>query len=146
MTIQSISNTENRIPGRDRSWIEAIFHEWGDWVWEIRDYQGYPRADAVAAAIMGAGGGKGGHRILCCDFPEGSRGKRIQMTHALWIMLPEQEQVAMWVEYVPGADDNGRVMSRVERCERIEVSEAAFEKRLQRARHRIWKWSKMGRR
>jgi hypothetical protein len=127
---------ERQIPGRDRSWIDAAFKQWGDWIWENRDFEGYPTAEHVTAFLGGAGGGAGGHRILCRDPPPW-----ITFTHAIWHRLPEHEAIAMWAEYVPGLRDDGRFWTRAEKCERLKISEEGFRKRLQRARIRIWEWS-----
>jgi hypothetical protein len=126
-----------RIPGRDRSWIEAMLKTWGDWIWENRDYEGYPTLDAIAAFIGGAGGVLTGHRIICRDPPPW-----VTLTHVLVMMLPEHEGIAVFTQYVPGVGDDGRMLSRAERCLRIGITEDAFRKRIQRAQHQIWTWSR----
>lgn len=125
-----------QVPGRDRSWIEAILETWGEWIWKNRDFEGYPTADSVASYIYGAGGGQAGHRIICRDPP-----KWITMTHVIVMMLPEHEGIAIFAKYVPGVDDDGRMLSIPARCILLGISEDAFWKRIQRATFRIWKWS-----
>jgi|SRR6185295_4098158 len=137
-----VVETPSPIPGRDRSWIDAVLHEWGDWIWKHRDYEGYPTAEHVTAFLNGAGGGIVGHRILCRDFPAGCKGLRIRTTHAVWMMLPEHEGIVVYAEYVPGVRDDGRLWTRAEKCMAVKVPEETFRKRLQRARSRIYEWSR----
>lgn len=113
---------------------------WGDWIWENRDYEGYPSSDNVAAFVGGSGGTLNGHRIICRDPPEW-----VTMTHVLVMMLPEHEGIAVFAHYVPGVDDDGLMLSVAERCSRIGVSQDAFRKRIQRAQQQIWRWSQMRR-
>lgn len=110
---------------------------WGSWIWENRDFEGYPTSDNVQAFISGAGGSMKGHRIVCRDPPPW-----VTMTHVLVMMLPEHEGVAVFAHYVPGVNDDGTTMTRSEICMRIGVKEDAFRKRIQRAQHQIWCWSR----
>lgn len=142
LAVEIEQDVERHIPGRDVSWIDALFREWGAWIWEHRNFEGYPTADSVTAFITGAGGGIGGHRVLCRDFPEGQKGKRLCMTHALYILLPEHEQQAVFAEYVPGVLESGKLWTRAEVCNRLGITEEGFRKRLQRARVRIFDWSR----
>jgi hypothetical protein len=135
--VQEAPEDDRRIPGRDRSWIEAAFKAWGDWIWENRDFEGYPTAEHVTAFLNGAGGGARGHRVLCRDCPPW-----ILFTHVIWLKLPEHEAVAVWAEYVPGVGDDGRLWTREQKCERLGIGDRAFRKRLQCARVRIWEWSR----
>jgi hypothetical protein len=130
-------SAEPTISGRDRSWVDSILKEWGEWIWENRDYEGYPSADAIANFVNGAGGSMAGHRIICRDPPEW-----VTMTHVLVMMLPESLGAAVFAEFVPGVDENGLMLSRAERCERIGVNDETFRKRLQRARAKIVGWSR----
>jgi len=132
---------EHRIPGRDRSWIDALLQRWGAWIWKYRAFEGYPTTDSIAAFLYGAGGRTNQHRILCKDPPPW-----FTLTHILVIMLPEHEGVAVFTEYVPGVDDDGRIMSRADRCAKINVNEETFRKQLQRAKVRIWEWSRVRKR
>lgn len=140
---------ELRIPGRDLSWINATLSQWGEWIWRNRHFEGYPTADAVKAFLHGAGatGNADGlpgwtpHRILCRDPPPW-----FTLTHVIVLMLPEHEGVTVFAEYVPGVDDDGRILSRAQKCAKVGVEEECFRKRLQRARQRIWDWSRRNRR
>src|SRR4051794_716020 len=49
---------------RGRSALECELEEWGKWIEDHSDYEGYPRADAVQAWIEGFGGGRSGHKVL----------------------------------------------------------------------------------
>jgi hypothetical protein len=137
LAVEVEQDVERHIPGRDRSWIDAAFKEWGAWIWESRDFEGYPTAEHVTAFLNGAGGGTRGHRVLCRDTPPW-----VTFTHAIWLRLPEHEAVAMWAEYVPGVGEDGRLWSREQKCQRLGIGEEGFRKRLQRARIRIWEWSR----
>jgi hypothetical protein len=125
------------IPGRDLSWMDSAFAAWGKWIWERRDFEGHATADPIHAYIHGAGGGMQGHRVLCKDMPPW-----IRLAHSIWLMLPEHEGVAIYAEYVPGVGDDGRLWSRAEKCLVLKITEEGFRKRLQRARGRIFEWSK----
>jgi hypothetical protein len=131
------TESDVRIPGHDRNWINAMLCTWGAWIWENRDFEGYPSSDNISAFVSGAGGSMAGHRIICRDPPQW-----VQVTHVLVMMLPEHEGVAVFAQYVPGVNDDGTTMSRAEICMRIGVSEYAFRKRIQRAQHQIWQWSR----
>lgn len=124
------------IPGRDFSWINAALEGWGNWIWDHRDFEGYPSADPISNFIYGAGGGQAGHRVLCRDMPV-----NVRMMHVVWLMLPEHEGMVVWAEYVPGVSDSGRLWTREEKCRAVKVSDDVFRQRLHRARVRIWDWS-----
>jgi hypothetical protein len=129
------------IPGREVSWVNALLSQWGAWIWENRDFEGYPSSDPITSFINGAGGSRPGHRIICRDMP-----KAVTLTHVLWLMLPEHEGVAVYAEYVPGVSETGLMWTRAQKCQVLKLSEEAFRKRLQRARIRIWEWSEQRRR
>lgn len=124
------------IPGRERSWIDAVLNQWGEWQWKRRHFEGYKTCDSVQGFLNGAGGGDFGHRILCLDPP-----RWFLLTHALYLMLPDHEKVAVFAEYVPGVGDDGRCWSREQKCLALGISDEGYRKRLQRARYRIWRWS-----
>jgi hypothetical protein len=123
-----------QIHGHDRSWLESSLNDWGHWIEEHSDYEGYPRSDAIAAWLDGAGGGgQRGHRVLCLDMPH-----RIYAMHVRVILLPEHEREAVWVQYVPQVKkETGQVWTRAEKCLRLGLNEEAFKKRLTRAKLRI---------
>ena len=135
-----------RIPGRDLSWINALFQQWGEWIWERRDEEGYPTSDSVHAFVYGAGGSSYASKVLYKDFPEGRRGDNLRLIHATWLMLPEHEGIAMYAEYVPGIREDGTAWTRAEKCQAIGISEEGFRKRLQRAKIRVWQWGRKPRR
>ena len=128
---------EVRIPGRDLSWIDATFSAWGEWIWEHRDYEGYPQADSVTSYLMGAGGGGFGSRVPVQDTP-----RIVRFAHGLYLMLPEIEGVVVFAEFVPGANEDGQLWTRAQKCASIQLEEEAFRKRLWRAKVRIWQWSR----
>lgn len=125
-----------QIPGRELSWINAALEQWGAWIWENRDYEGYPSCDAITAFIHGAGGGKPGSRILCRDMP-----KAVTFTHVIYMMLPDHEAAVIFAEYVPGVSENGQFWSRPEKCAALRLNDDTYRKRLYRAKLRIWEWS-----
>lgn len=121
-----------RIHGLDKAALEHKLNDWGNWYEQHSDYEGYPRTDAVAAALEGAGGGQGGHRILCPDPPH-----RLWSIHQRILRLPEHERIAIDVWYIPRTKEDGSQWSTAEKCERLECSEAALYTRLHRARMRL---------
>jgi hypothetical protein len=131
-----VTTDDQRVPGRERSWIDAALRDWGGWLWERRHFEGYPTSDNVSAFISGRGGGTAGHRVLCRDMPPW-----ILFAHVIWLMLPEELAIVVWAEFVPGVDDTGHLFSRDEKLARLELTDAAYRKRLSRARERIWIWS-----
>lgn len=128
---------ERRIPGRDLSWIDATFSTWGEWIWENRDYEGYPTADSVTSFLLGAGGCAFESRVPVKDTP-----KVVRFAHGLFLMLPEHEGAVVFAEYVPGANENGQLWTRAQKCASIELTDETFRKRLWRAKVRIWEWSR----
>lgn len=84
------------VHGLDRSAMEHKLNDWGNWIEEHSDFQGYARSDAIAAWLDGAGGGSSGHRILCDVMPA-----RLWSIHQRILRLPEHERDAVWVWYVP---------------------------------------------
>lgn len=127
---------EIRIPGRDLSWIDATFSAWGEWIWRNRDYEGYPAADSVTSFLMGSGGGSFGSRVPLYDPPE-----VVRLAHASYIMLPEHEGIVVFAEFVPGANEDGQLWTRAQKCASVKLTEETYRKRLWRAKVRIWKWS-----
>lgn len=121
-----------RVHGVERSWLEYSLNDWGNWIEQHSDFEGYPRADAIASWLNGGGGGSKGHRILCLDMPH-----RIYSMHARVLLLPEEERVVVWVEYVPRMKDNGARWTSEEKGEKLGIDATTYRKRLQRARLRI---------
>lgn len=121
-----------RIHGLDKSALEHKLNDWGNWIEQQSDFEGYPRTDPVAAVLDGIGGGQGGHRILCPDPPA-----RLWSINARILRLPEHEQDAINVWYIPKLKPDGSQWSTAEKCERLKCSEDALYKRLSRARMRL---------
>jgi hypothetical protein len=128
---------ERRLPGRERSWIDAAFADWGVWLWEHRHFEGYPTADNVQAFMQGRGGGIAGHRVLCRDMPPW-----ILFAHVIWWWLPDHEALVVWAEFVPSVEENGHTWTQLEKAEKLGISHDAYRCRLSSARMQIWKWSK----
>jgi hypothetical protein len=123
---------ERRMHGVDRSALEYALQAWGQWIETHADYEGYPRSDAVAAWLSGAGGGERGHRVLCLDMPV-----RIYATHGRVVLLPEHEREVVWAHYVPTMRDDGQAWTPRQKAERLGIEWEAYRKRLSRARFRI---------
>lgn len=133
------AQAERIIPGRERSWIDAAFRAWGEWLWSNRHFEGYPTTDHITAFIMGRGGDSHRHRVLCRDMPPW-----IRYTHAIWLMLPDHEALVVWAEFVPGVEDDGRLWTQAQKCERLKISIDAYKGRLSSARGKVWDWSRRG--
>lgn len=131
------AESDVRIPGRDLSWIDGTFSAWGEWIWKHRDYEGYPRADSVTNWLLGSGGDTFESRVPVKDPP-----RIVRMAHALYLSLPEHEGIVVFAEYVPGANEDGQLWTRAQKCQSIKLNEEAYRKRLYRAKVRIWKWSR----
>jgi len=127
-----IDELSRKIHGVERSWLDSALNDWGNWIEQNSDYEGYPRADAIASWLEGGGGSRRGHRVLCLDMPH-----RIYSMHARWLLLPEHEQIVVWTEYVPRLKETNEVWTSVEKASRIGVGPNVYRKRLQRARLRI---------
>jgi hypothetical protein len=122
-----------RIHGLDRSWLEATLNEWGNWIEEHSDYEGYPRADAIQAWVAGFGGGQRGHRVLCVVMPHRVQAAHLRICNA----LSEAEREAVWLQYVPCMRQDGRVWEIKERCEIAGVDLQTHQRRLHRAKLRF---------
>jgi hypothetical protein len=118
-----------KIHGCERSWLESSLQNWGNWIEQHSDFEGYPRADAIASWLEGGGGGTRGHRILCLDMPS-----RVYAMHARVLLLGEDERAAIWAEYVPTVKEDGTPWTRPEKWAKLKLSERGYQDRLQRAR------------
>jgi hypothetical protein len=128
-----IREPEIRIHGMDRAWLEDSLNNWGNWIEEHSDFEGYPRADAINSWVEGFGGGSKGHRILCVVMP-----KRVQSIHLrICNALTEGQRAAVWLQYVPRMKPNGGTWSIEERCDRAGVDRDTHRRTLHRARARL---------
>jgi hypothetical protein len=125
------------VPGRELSWINAMFREWGVWIWDHRHFEGFPTADSVASFIQGRGGTSPGHRVLCRDMKPW-----ILFAHVIWIMLPDHEALCVWAEFVPSVEDDGSTWTQEQKAAKLSITHDAYRCRLNSARVRVWNWSK----
>lgn len=129
---EAAERAERRFDGRERSALEFSLQAWGEWHERNSDFEGFPRADAIASFIDGAGGSSNGHRILCLEMPKTVRDMNWRVQR-----LPEHEQIAVWAHYVPCVKENGQVWTPEEKAERLQIRWGTYRTRLTRARFRI---------
>jgi hypothetical protein len=112
--------------------LEGELNRWGKWIETHSDYEGYPGVNILVAFLMGRGGGASGHKILCLDMPTD-----VYAVHGRVIMLPDQQQEALWLFYVTRLKPNGTLWTLEERCLRAKVSQDDLKSRLTAARERL---------
>lgn len=116
---------------QERRELNASLNRWGDWMEKHGDFDGYPGVN-ILESFIGSDLGSPGHRILCLEMPLG-----VYCTHQRILRLPETEQVAVWLWYVPTMKPNGQTYTVEEKCRLTGIEEWALRKRVQRAKLRI---------
>ena len=115
----------------ERKELNASLERWGDWMEKHGDFDGYPGIN-ILESYIGSDLGAPGHRILCLEMPVG-----VYCTHQRVLRLPEVEQQAVWLWYVPRMKPNGQTYSISEKCRIVEMNEWLLRKRVQNAKLRI---------
>lgn len=110
--------------------LNRLLNRWGNWMEQHGEYEGYSSVNILEAAR----GGRSvpGHRILCLEMPDD-----VYHTHQRVLRLPDHEQEAVWLFYVPLMKEGGCIRSVKERCEIAGINEEALRKRVYRAKLRI---------
>lgn len=115
----------------ERRELDASLNRWGDWMEKHGDYEGFPSVN-ILESFIGSDLGAPGHRILCLEMPIG-----VYCTHQRVLRLPETEQEAVWLWYVPRMKQNGQIWTIDEKCVLTGINQWALRKRVQRAKWRI---------
>lgn len=124
-------NRITRLTRAERLQLNASLNRWGDWMEKHGDYEGFAGIN-ILESYIGSDLGTPGHRILCLEMPVG-----VYCTHQRVIKLPELEQQAVWIWYVPTMKANGTTYTVREKCLIVGIREDALRQRISRARLRI---------
>lgn len=111
--------------------LNASLNRWGDWMEKHWGFDGYPGIN-ILESFIGSDLGAPGHRILCLEMPVG-----VYCTHQRVLRLPELEQQAVWLWYVPTMRANGTTYTVQEKCRIAGLNEWTLRKRVQYAKLRI---------
>lgn len=122
---------DNRYERYELQGINRELHNWGHWIEQRIDYEGFP-AFSIGLQLVSWGSGVYGDRILCLDMPTA-----IYATHARVLRLPEHEQEAVWIWYVVRVKPDGTIWPVEHKCRTVGISEAALRQRIHRARRKI---------
>lgn len=115
----------------ERNELNASLNRWGDWMEKHGDFDGYPSIN-ILESYIGSDLGAPGHRILCLDMPTG-----VYCTHQRVLRLPELEQQAIYLWYVPRMKPNGQTWTLDEKCHLTCINQWVLRKRVQSAKLRI---------
>lgn len=120
-----------RLTLTERRAINQLLNRWGNWMEKNSEFTGYPGTN-ILESYIGSDPQPAGHRILCLEMPTD-----IYATHHCYLRLPEQEQRAVWLWYVPVMLPDGRVRTTYERAVTAGIDYDTLCKQVSRARLRI---------
>ena len=117
----------------ERQALEGELNRWGRWIERHFDYEGYPGVNIIESYLQGRGGGTGGHKILCLDWPSG-----IYAIHRrLLMVVPDAEREALWMRYCVRLKPDGTLWSETEIALRAGIDIESWRKRIWRAKQRL---------
>lgn len=122
---------DNRYERYELQGINRELNQWGRWIEQRIDYEGYPSV-SMGLQLVSWGAGVYGDRILCLDMPTA-----IYATHARVLRLSEHEQEACWIWYVIRVKPDGTLWPIEHKCRAAGITESALRQRISRARRHI---------